>query len=328
MANANIRHEVFCFTRYNIQRILGSPKLYLILIILSCYILQLVFCPRTLDGPIQYLSIHKTNLTVLEPYILIVNGYYPLQFIMIGFILLISDAPFLEAGIGNYLIRSKRSRWFLGQFAYILFLSVIYNIFLLLITTLPFIPYLRLSTNWSPLIQNYFSLQVDTNYSLAFADTSIADTFLLFLKDISPLYAWVITMLNSLLWMTTLGIVYLTISLYSNSSLSLFVIGIFYVLEILRNGIGFFPYEFTVLNIIKTNYPVTPRQKRSRCRSNRGIIDSPTPLFTPFCRFRYRSRGQIHSHQYPRTSSTNDPFLKWFSYASRMMRIAMSTSPF
>lgn len=79
---------------------------------------------------------------------------------------------------------------------------------------------------------------------------------------------------------------------------------------------------------IKTNYPVTPRQKRSRCRSNRGIIDSPTPLFTPFCRFRYRSRGQIHSHQYPRTSSTNDPFLKWFSYASRMMRIAMSTSPF
>lgn len=55
MANANIRHEVFCFTRYNIQRILGSPKLYLILIILSCYILQLVFCPRTLDGPIQYL---------------------------------------------------------------------------------------------------------------------------------------------------------------------------------------------------------------------------------------------------------------------------------
>lgn len=78
----------------------------------------------------------------------------------------------------------------------------------------------------------------------------------------------------------------------------------------------------------KTNYPVTPRQKRSRCRSNRGIIDSPTPLFTPFCRFRYRSRGQTHSHQYPRTSSTNDPFLKWFSYTSRMMRIAMSTSPF
>lgn len=62
--------------------------------------------------------------------------------------------------------------------------------------------------------------------------------------------------------------------------------------------------------MVKTNYPVTPRQKRSRCRSNRGIIDSPTPLFTPFCRFRYRSRGQIHSHQYPRTSSTNDPFLK------------------
>lgn len=86
-----------------------------------------------------------------------------------------------------------------------------------------------------------------------------------------------------------------------------------------RNGIEF---------ILKTNYPVTPRQKRSRCRSNRGIIDSPTPLFTPFCRFRYRSRGQIRSHQYPRTSSTNDPFLKWFSYASRMMRIAMSTSPF
>ena len=79
---------------------------------------------------------------------------------------------------------------------------------------------------------------------------------------------------------------------------------------------------------MKTNYPVTPRQKRSRCRSNRGIIDSPTPLFTPFCRFRYRSRGQTHSHQYPRTSSTNDPFLKWFSYTSRMMRIAMSTSPF
>lgn len=80
--------------------------------------------------------------------------------------------------------------------------------------------------------------------------------------------------------------------------------------------------------MVKTNYLVIPGQKRSRCRSNRGIIDSPTPLFTPFCRFRYRSRGQIHSHQYPRTSSTNDPFLKWFSYASRMMRIAMSTSPF
>ncbi len=39
-------------------------------------------------------------------------------------------------------------------------------------------------------------------------------------------------------------------------------------------------------NIMKTNYPVILGQKRSRCRSNRGIIDSPTPLFTPFCRFR------------------------------------------
>lgn len=75
--------------------------------------------------------------------------------------------------------------------------------------------------------------------------------------------------------------------------------------------IAFIEYRKTPeIFIKKINYPVTPRQKRSRCRSNRGIIDSPTPLFTPFCRFRYRSRGQIHSHQYPRTSSTNDPFLK------------------
>ena len=48
---------------------------------------------------------------------------------------------------------------------------------------------------------------------------------------------------------------------------------------------------------IKTNYPVTPRQKRSRCRSNRGIIDSPTPLFTPFCRF--RSVSYTHLPVYP-----------------------------
>ena len=86
-------------------------------------------------------------------------------------------------------------------------------------------------------------------------------------------------------------------------------------------------YKLSVY-IVKTNYPAIPGQNRSWGRSNRGIIDSPTPLFIPFCRFRYRSRGQIYSHQYLRTSSTNDPFLKWFSYASRMMRIAMSTSPF
>lgn len=109
--------------------------------------------------------------------------------------------------------------------------------------------------------------------------------------------------------------------LCSNSSRPLFSVKI-------SESVRLYQPYYASKNIMKTNYPVILGQKRSRCRSNRGIIDSPTPLFTPFCRFRYRSRGRICSPQYPRTSSTNDPFLKWFSYASRMMRIAMSTSPF
>lgn len=95
----------------------------------------------------------------------------------------------------------------------------------------------------------YTLTMILTGHPIGDGRFSYEGTNLLLLKHLVE-NAWVITMLNSLLWMTTLGIVYLTISLYSNSSLSLFVIGIFYVLEILRNGIGFFPYEFTVLNII------------------------------------------------------------------------------
>ena len=42
--------------------------------------------------------------------------------------------------------------------------------------------------------------------------------------------------------------------------------------------------------IMKTQNPAISGLERQRCRSSQVITDSPTPLFTPFCRFKHRSK--------------------------------------
>lgn len=46
----------------------------------------------------------------------------------------------------------------------------------------------------------------------------------------------------------------------------------------------------SLIYILKTQNPAISGLERQRCRSSQVITDSPTPLFTPFCRFKHRSK--------------------------------------
>lgn len=94
---------------------------------------------------------------------------YMAFFIMLGCVILFSNAPFLESGYVPALMRTGREKWALGQILYIIGTSFCYLLVILLISILLLLPYISLENQWGSIWQTLaqtdaaYQIQLDLN---------------------------------------------------------------------------------------------------------------------------------------------------------------------
>lgn len=112
--------EIWRFTWHDLRRLLTSPRAYLALFVVYA-------CLRLVYGEVGlYIAESGQALQGLELMIFASASGIPQKIMIFGILLLLGDAPFLHEGMSVYLVRSSRSKWFLGQLLFCLVTVVCY----------------------------------------------------------------------------------------------------------------------------------------------------------------------------------------------------------
>lgn len=97
---------------------------------------------------------HEVGLPVCAwvfPFLM--SDYYAVLIILFGFILLLCDAPFVDTEQFYLIIRCGKKTWLIGQLLYVFFSSVVYFLFILLLSILLLFPNISFSGEWGKLLR-------------------------------------------------------------------------------------------------------------------------------------------------------------------------------
>ncbi len=125
----------------NIRRWTANPRICVIMILGAMWIQFLV-------GPLLMFS-QSVNVKITPWAFPFTQTYwYPTMIIMLGVVLLFCDAPFMNNSTPYECIRGGKKRWVSGQLTYVMIASLIYVLFLVLVSILCLLPNIDFSGEW------------------------------------------------------------------------------------------------------------------------------------------------------------------------------------
>lgn len=211
---------IFEITAYQYRKSLVSPKFYIGLAI------GLIFVIRTTLGLRGFALSLDENVNILEPFILSANSSDTIFFALLGYILILSDAPFIDQRTLYTIIRSGKETWTSSIVLYILSSSFIYYVILLLGTCLCVADISFTSNMWS---SPFYSLAA---YSPVYAinDYGIVFSNIEFLMVSTPLIALVQSLLLPTAYLSLIGMIMFAINMNINKNLGSIVALIFHAI--------------------------------------------------------------------------------------------------
>lgn len=128
-------------SRYNMRMIIENARILTIMLIVFLFIVQ------NLSSVLLFSK--SVNISV-TPYAFtfLVNDYICQFIIIAGAVVIFSNAPFENEGHLYMFPRAGRISWGLGQIIYIFKMSLLYTIFLMATTVIPFVGHLKFDTEW------------------------------------------------------------------------------------------------------------------------------------------------------------------------------------
>lgn len=164
----------FLCARINFRKWIVTPRIWVLAVFLAC------FLAYNSSGLVQLASAMNSGVTpwvfpglFLTPVMVSVFGCFTM--------LLFCDAPFLDRHTPFVEIRTGRKAWILGQLLYIILASLVYTVYVFLVSVLVLVPHLELSGDWGVLLR---SLAADSSLAsqkgialTVFADPVIVGQF-------------------------------------------------------------------------------------------------------------------------------------------------------
>lgn len=126
---------------YNFKKTISSIRVLTVLLIVAGFILQ------NLEAVLNFSNLVGVRIT---PYAFphLTNDYICQLVIMAGVIFIFSNAPYEDDGYFYMLSRSGKLSWALGQIFYSISISLIYILFLLLVSVLPLVGNMDIGCEW------------------------------------------------------------------------------------------------------------------------------------------------------------------------------------
>ena len=122
--------QVFTITGFNFRQWKRNPR------VIMTFVLAFILCLMLTDNAVSFAQNYGTTMQIMEAF---VWAFGDANYIMISALLLILlfvDMPFIGAITPYYLVRTKRSLWLWGQVFYVVSSTLIYMVFILVMTSI------------------------------------------------------------------------------------------------------------------------------------------------------------------------------------------------
>lgn len=140
--------KIIQLLKQDLHCVFRSPKVMIVLLLTVFFLMDF---SRDLRGMCE---LYQTGVS---PYIYIVylTTWRGRLFITLLMLILVSDAPFYNGSEIFLAVRVSKYQWLAGKFLLIAALSAIYQIVLMIISVLVFLPYVGISSQWGDIIEMY-----------------------------------------------------------------------------------------------------------------------------------------------------------------------------
>ena len=135
--------EILAMSRSSLRRLLFRPRFWVsLLLALGCVLIVFFKVP-------PYLSERGYQLQAAEPFLILLPSFFPQILLLISFLLLVGDVPFLYPGMEITAIRSSRQKWLAAQILAAMAAAVLWLLFLLACTVLVFSGHISFQNEWT-----------------------------------------------------------------------------------------------------------------------------------------------------------------------------------
>ncbi len=186
------------------------------------YLLGYAIMGYWMSGFLRYAADTGEPINILETFCVVEQHYVNMLFIVLGWLLVVADAPFIKGNIYLLLYRCGRKRWNMGMFFYILVQAFLYTAAMAAFTIMISSFFGFAGTMWSSPV---YSLALDVTNSIG-TKYNITFPWLMMMKTMSVPEAFAVTFLFLYLYLAFMGaLLYVAALLVSGIAGMVVVIG-------------------------------------------------------------------------------------------------------
>lgn len=165
------------------------------------YLLGYAIMGYWMSGFLRYAADTGEPINILETFCVVEQHYVNMLFIVLGWLLVVADAPFIKGNIYLLLYRCGRKRWNMGMFFYILVQAFLYTAAMAAFTIMISSFFGFAGTMWS---SPAYSLALDVTNSIG-TKYNITFPWLMMMKTMSVPEAFAVTFLFLYLYLAFMG---------------------------------------------------------------------------------------------------------------------------
>ena len=222
----NKRKDILKICAYQFRIQMGSKRVW------TGYLLGMAIIMKQSFGYLIYADSLQQPVNVLEAFIIAGNDYHTVMFFVLGWLLVISEAPFVNGNSLHLIYRTNKKNWNMAMILYLFCQAVIYYSLLAGCTMLFSAQNGFFCNIWSsPLIELTENVNKITEFNVYFPYRS-------FIKEISVFQAFLCTWILCFLYGLILGLFLYTFNLFSDQIAGAVAVFLFHFLgyEIMKEG--------------------------------------------------------------------------------------------
>ena len=226
---------------YHLKKIFSSSQIPVAVLMVAVFIVQ------NMEAVREFCAAVDINATPFAfPHL--ANDFICQLIIMAGAIALFCNAPFEDDEYIYFVSRSGRTAWTLGQVFYVLQLSLIYVLFLIIVSIVPLAGHLRFADEWGKIWGTLAKTDAGMQFGLIFSVTEHL------VSHYEPLSALVISFLLEWACVSWLGLVIYMLNKLTSSAAGTVTAAIFVLLDVcIYNDWGLWAYRFSPVSLAKIN---------------------------------------------------------------------------
>jgi hypothetical protein len=210
------------------------------------FILGIALFGYWLNNFIQYVLDMGEPVNVLEAFIVVEHNYKDLLFLVLGWLLIISDAPFVKENTYLTLCRSSRRKWNIAMLQYIIIQAFLYVTCITAVSVIVSIPIGFFDNMWSSPVYN---LAMDTANSLG-VKYNISFTWVNIMEAMTVPQAFALTFIFLFLYLVSVGMLLYVCNLLLKEIYGILIVFGIQILGYILQQEGFTKWSFMAKAIL------------------------------------------------------------------------------